>query len=97
MQYWIQVKFDSLVEVSGFRMLINNRSSELGRGARSITIEVSSDGENFTEHESFTLSKTIDQRANFSEKVELKYFRVKVNSNYGDEYIEIDEIEIYSN
>jgi len=95
-EYWLQIKFDDIVSVTGFRILVNAKSVELGRGPRSITIEVSDDGENFVEKDSYTLSKSVDQRANFSEGIELQYFRVKVNSNYGDAYIEIDELEVYA-
>ncbi|GLX78347.1 hypothetical protein tinsulaeT_16870 [Thalassotalea insulae] len=94
--YWLQVRFNQEVTISGFRILVNDKSVELGRSPKSITIEVSTDGNNFTEHESYRLSKAVDQRGNFTEIVTAKYLRVRVNSNYGDSFIEIDELEIYS-
>jgi len=95
-EYWLQVKFEEVVAVTGFRILVNEKSVELGRSPRSITIEVSEDGESFDEFDTFILSKMVEQRANFSEMIELQYLRVKVNSNYGDAYIEIDELEVYA-
>jgi hypothetical protein len=94
--YWLQVEFDEPVSVSGFRVLINTKSAELGRGPKGVTILTSVDGETFDEQGKYSLSKTIDQRADLSEKVEAKIFRIKVTSNYGDKYIEIDELEIFS-
>lgn len=96
-EYWLQVKFNSVVDVTGFRIMVNGRSTELGRSPRSITILTSLDGENFVESGSFKLSKSVDQRANLDERTELKYFRIRVNSNYGNSHIEIDEVEVYSN
>lgn len=95
-EYWLQVRFDESVIVTGFRIIVNSQSVSLGRSPRAITIQVSSDGKEFTEHESYTLSKAVDQRGVLTESVEAKYFRVRVDSNYGDQYIEIDELEIYS-
>jgi len=95
-KYWLQVKFEEAVDVTGFRVLVNARSVELGRSPRSIKIFASDDGEDFIEQGSYSLSKSVDQRANLPDKVELKYFRIEIESNYGDAYIEIDELEIYS-
>ncbi len=94
--YWLQVEFDEPVSVSGFRVLINTKSAELGRGPKGVTILTSIDGETFDEQGKYSLSKTIDQRADLPEKVEAKVFRIKVTSNYGDKYIEIDELEVFS-
>ncbi len=95
-EYWLQVRFNQEVTISGFRILVNDKSVELGRSPKGITIEVSTDGNDFIEHESYRLSKAVDQRGNFTETVTAKYLRVRVNSNYGDDFIEIDELEIYS-
>ncbi|MFT5757205.1 MAG: hypothetical protein ACI9LM_001934 [Alteromonadaceae bacterium] len=95
-KYWLQVEFEQAINVSGFRVMINEKAADLGRGPRSITILASTDGENFVEQGAFSLSKSVDQRANLPDKVELKYFRIQVNSNFGDAFIEIDELEIYS-
>ena len=94
--YWLQVEFDRPVSVSGFRVLINTKAAELGRGPKGITILTSADGQSFEEQGKYSLSKTIDQRADLPEKVEAKIFRIKVTSNYGDNYIEIDELEVFS-
>lgn len=95
-QYWLQVEFDDVVKVTGFRVLVNNKSVELGRSARGVTILGSVDGDEFVEYASYTLSKSVDQRANLPEIAELKYFRIRVDSNYGNDRIEIDELEVYS-
>ena len=95
-EYWLQVRFDKAVNITGFRIMINSQSVSLGRSPRGITIQTSTDGKEFNEHESFTLSKAVDQRGVLTESVEAKYFRVRVDSNFGDKFIEIDELEVYS-
>lgn len=96
-EYWLQVEFERIVDVTGFRIMVNGKSAQLGRGPRGITILTSINGDDFVESGSYKLSKSIDQRANLNTKTELKYFRVRVDSNYGDSHIEIDELEVYSN
>jgi len=95
-EYWLQVKFEQEVDVTGFRVLVNGISVDLGRSPRGVTILTSVDGDEFVEQGSYSLSKAIDQRANLPEKITLKYFRLQVDSNFGDAYIEIDELEVYS-
>jgi len=95
-KYWLQVKFEQEVDVTGFRVLVNGISVDLGRSPRGVTILTSIDGDQFEEQGSYSLSKAIDQRANLPEKITLKYFRIQVDSNFGDAYIEIDELEVYS-
>ncbi|GHE76749.1 discoidin domain-containing protein [Thalassotalea profundi] len=95
-EYWLQVRFDDVVNVTGFRIMVNEKSVGLGRSPRSITVLTSIDGVDFTDNGSYVLSKAIDQRANLDSIIELKYLRIRVNSNYGNSYIEIDELEVYS-
>lgn len=95
-EHWLQVEFSRVVDITGFRIMVNEKSVELGRSPRGITILTSQDGEDFTKHGSFTLSKTIDQRANLNSIAEAKYFRIQLDSNYGDSRFEIDELEVYS-
>jgi hypothetical protein len=96
-RYWLQVEFNEFVNVSGFRVVVSEKGTELGRSPRTIIIQSSDDGETFVSHEAFRLSKLADQRINLSEKVEFKYFRILIESNWGDTFIEIDELEIYAN
>ncbi len=95
-EYWLQVEFEELVNVSGFRVMVNEKSVGLGRGPRHVTVLSSTDGDEFEEQGQYTLSKTIDQRANLPTKIEARIFRIQVNSNFGDGYIEIDELEVYA-
>ncbi|WP_286235559.1 discoidin domain-containing protein [Thalassotalea sediminis] len=96
-EYWLQVEFEENVTVSGFRVMLNAKATELGRGPRHVTILTSLDGETFEEQGQYNLGKSIDQRANLPTKVDAKIFRIQVNSNQGDSFIEIDELEVYSN
>ncbi|MEW6990683.1 hypothetical protein AADZ91_08320 [Colwelliaceae bacterium 6441] len=96
-EYWLQIEFNAPVNISGFRVVINQKSVELGRSPRHVSILTSFDGIEFEEQGQYTLSKSIDQRANLPEKTEAKIFRIKVNSNFGDSFIEIDELEVYAN
>jgi hypothetical protein len=96
-KYWLQVEFNDFVTVSGFRVALNKKAVDLGRSPKKIMIQTSDDGSHFINQEAFYLDKVADQRINLSAKHELKYFRVLIESNWGDSYIEIDELEIYSN
>lgn len=95
-EYWLQVEFEEVVNISGFRVIVNEKSAELGRGPRHITVFTSLD-EDFEEQGQYTLSRSIDQRANLAVKTEAKIFKIQINSNFGDGFIEIDELEIYAN
>jgi hypothetical protein len=96
-KYWLQVEFNEFVNVSGFRVVLNQKGVDLGRSPKKVIIQSSDDGEHFVSQETFRLSKLADQRINLTEKVEFKYFRILIESNWGDTYIEIDELEIYAN
>ena len=96
-QYWLQVEFNEPVKVSGFRVILNSKSVSLGRGPKEIIAQASIDGSNFVDHQSVRFNKAPDQRANFSSKIELTHFRVLVKSNWGDAFIEIDELEVFAN
>lgn len=96
-EHWLQVEFNELVNVSGFRIVLNKKGVELGRGPRTIVIQSSDNGTDFVFQERFRLNKLPDQRINLAKKVEFKYFRVLIESNWGDTYIEIDELEVYAN
>ena len=96
-EYWLQVEFEQDVTISGFRVMLNAKSAELGRGPRVIKILTALDGEDFEEQGMYNLSRSIDQRANLPEKVTARVFRILVEANHGDAYIEIDELEVYAN
>jgi hypothetical protein len=96
-KYWLQVEFNEFVNVSGFRVVVTEKGVELGRSPKHIIIQSSDNGENFVSQETFRLSKLADQRINLTEKAEFKYFRVLIESNWGDSFIQIDELEIYAN
>jgi hypothetical protein len=94
--HWLQIEFENVINVTGFRIMVNEKSVEAGRSPRSITILSSIDGEKFVEYGGYNLSKSIVTSAILQSSLELKYFRVRVDSNYGNAFIEIDELEIYS-
>ena len=96
-KYWLQVEFNEFVNVSGFRVVLNQKGAELGRSPRLITIQSSDNGENFVSQETFRLMKLADQRINLTEKIEVKYLRILIESNWGSTFIQIDELEIYAN
>ncbi|GGD62152.1 discoidin domain-containing protein [Lacimicrobium alkaliphilum] len=96
MDAWIQVNFGQKAKISGMRITLNEKASQLGRGPRDVVVQVSNDGENFVDHESFRLSNIADQTGNFNSAVEAKYLRLQILNNFGDgKYIEIDELELY--
>jgi len=93
---WIQVDFGQKANISGMRIILNEKASQLGRGPRDVVVQVSNDGENFADHESFRLSNIADQTGSFNSAVEARYLRLQILNNFGDaNYIEIDELELY--
>ncbi|WDE11355.1 discoidin domain-containing protein [Thalassomonas haliotis] len=95
-EYWLQVDFDGLVKITGFRVVLNDQSRQLGRGPEKVVLQVSSDGETFVDHESYLLSQVSDQIATLNTAVTARIARLKVLTNHGDTYIEIDEFELFS-
>lgn len=96
-EYWLQVEFEEPVNISGFRVMLNAKSAELGRGPRHITVSTALEDGEFEEQGQYTLSRAIDQRANLATKTEAKIFKIQIDSNFGDNFIEIDELEVYAN
>ena len=93
---WIQVDFGKEVPVLGTRIFINKKSMELGRNPRNVTVQVSSDGEEFTTHEKFVLPSQEITSTAFSAPATARYFRLLIETNNGDaNFIEIDEWEFY--
>ncbi|WDD98569.1 discoidin domain-containing protein [Thalassomonas actiniarum] len=95
-EYWLQVDFDGLVKITGFRVVLNDQSRQLGRGPEKVVLQVSSDGETFVDHESYLLSQVSDQIATLNTAVTARIVRLKVVTNHGDTYIEVDEFELFS-
>jgi len=95
-EHWLQVEFNKQVEISSFRVLINKQSRGLNRSPKQITIQTSDNGTDFVDHDSFRLDNAEDQRILLSTKASLKFFRLLINSNYGDSFIEIDELELFA-
>ena len=95
-EYWLQVDFAGLVKITGFRVVLNDQSRQLGRGPEKVVLQVSSDGETFVDHESYLLSQVSDQIATLNTAVTARIARLKVVTNHGDTYIEIDEFELFS-
>lgn len=93
---WLQVDFGQKVKIAGLRVVLNQKSTDLGRSPRDITLQVSNDGDSFADHESFRLSRIADQTGSLESAVSARYFRLKVHNNYGDAtFIEIDELELF--
>ena len=60
-----------------------------------MTVQVSTDGINFSDHESFTLDQIEDQTIMLSTVVTTRVFRLFIHNNYGDQFIQVGEVEIY--
>ncbi len=96
-EYWLQVEFNKQVEITSFRIAINEQARRLGRLPKGVTIQISDDGINFFDHDALRLNNSRDQRALLTSKASLKFFRMRIDSNYGDtNYIEIDELELFA-
>ena len=93
---WLQIDFGRKVKIAGMRVVLNQKSTDLGRGPRDVTLQVSNDGESYADHESFRLSRVADQTGSLASPVSARYFRLKVINNHGDRtFIEIDELELF--
>jgi len=95
-EYWLQVEFNQQVEISSFRIVLNKQSLGLKRLPKEVTIQISDDGIDFVDHDAFKLNNMPDQRALLTSKASLRYFRLLINTNYGDKFIEIDELELFA-
>ncbi|WP_416305348.1 discoidin domain-containing protein [Neptunicella sp. SCSIO 80796] len=93
---WLQISYQNTVKISGMRIMINSKSLGLGRLPRNVIIQASNDGNNFTDMQSVQLIEAEDQGVTFNSAISLKQLRLKIVSNYGDKFIEIDELELFS-
>ena len=93
---WLQISYQNTVKITGMRIMINSKSLGLGRLPRNVIIQASTDGVNFADMQSVQLIEAEDQGVNFNTAINLKQLRLKVVSNYGDKFIEIDELELFS-
>jgi len=91
---WLQVNFNKVVNVSGFRVVINSTVSPWGRLPKEVIVQTSNDGVNFTNHELFTLQNVLDQVMTLTSPTQTQYFRLFIKNNYGDQFIQIDELEV---
>ncbi len=92
---WLQVEFDQTVHLTGFSS--TTTASSLGatdRSPKDVTIQVSEDGINFTDHESFILPITGSTEL-FTTPAIGRYIRFFMASNYGGPYYQIEELEYY--
>ena len=93
---WIQVDFGKKVSIAGIRLHINDKSLKLGRGAKSIVLMTSDDGQEFVQYDTYTLPYQALVDGKFTTTLKTRFLRLKVLSNYGDaNFVEIDEWEIY--
>ena len=93
---WIQIDFGKEVPILGTRIFVNEKSVELGRNPRNVTILTSNDGEEFTTLEKFVLPAAEITSTAFSVTATARYFRMSIETNNGDAtFVEIDEWEFY--
>ncbi|MBC3767264.1 hypothetical protein [Neptunicella marina] len=93
---WLQISYENTVKLTGMRFMINAKSLKLGRLPRNIIIQGSNDGSNFTNLQSVQLSQLADQGVSFNAAINVQHLRLLVQNNFGDDFVEIDEIELYS-
>ncbi|WP_415913326.1 discoidin domain-containing protein [Neptuniibacter sp. QD37_11] len=97
---WIQVDFGPNKTVNAAGISIKNHwlamNGVWGHYPKDMTVKVSMDGVNFTDHQTFT---NMDRQAvitlNFASPLEARFVRFHFHSNYGDPYLEIGDIEIF--
>lgn len=92
---WLQVDFNRDLNVTGFRVVINSAAQRFGRLPKEVTVQTSNDGITFDNIESFVLENTTDQVITLNSIINTKYFRLFITNNYGDQYIQIDELELF--
>ncbi|QTL37525.1 discoidin domain-containing protein [Pseudoalteromonas viridis] len=92
---WLQVAFNQTAYITSFRVVQYKAASDPGMGPKDVILQVSYDNQTFTDHEAFTLEKSLDQTIQLSKPAVGKYIRLKVNSTQGHDYIVIGELEYY--
>lgn len=93
---WLQISYENTVKLTGMRIMVNEKSVKLGRSPRNIMIQGSSDGSNFTNLQSVQLSQGSDLGVSFNNTLNVQHLRLLIQSNFGDDFVEIDEVELYS-
>jgi len=92
---WLQVDFGWTIAISGFRVVIQNPASTNAL-PKSVIVQGSDDGINFTNHESFTLTQITDQTVTLATPMSSRFFRLFMIDNHGqNSVIFIEELEIY--
>ncbi|MCF2949027.1 discoidin domain-containing protein [Paraglaciecola aquimarina] len=93
---WLQVDFNKNVTLVGLAIFMNQQSLELGRSPRYATLYTSLDGVDFEKIENLSFSFDSPASGNFSSPITSRFFRLVIDSNYGDNrFIEVDELEFY--
>lgn len=89
---WLQVDFGRTTMITGFS--VQSSPSYPTRTPKNVTLQVSNDGINFTDHETREMVKGGDH-INLNNAAVGQFFRLKVNTTHGDWYIQIGELEYY--
>lgn len=90
---WVGIDFGQLARITAFRTSI--KESAVARSAKDVVIQVSDDGVNYTDHESFELTPIV-ANVTLTTPIVSQYVRLKVLSAHTvNKYLQISEIEYY--
>ncbi|KZN48248.1 discoidin domain-containing protein [Pseudoalteromonas luteoviolacea] len=93
--HWLQVAFNTPAYITSFRVTLYPGASNPGMGVKDVTLQVSNDNVNFIDHESFALTKSLDQTIELTEPAVGQYVRLKIDTTQGHAYRAIGELEYY--
>ena len=90
---WVSIDFGKIVSISGFKIKQHSGSAS-SRFPKNIKLQYSIDGITYEDAESLLLNQVFEVNKSFSE-FQTQYFRFLIVDNYGGNYSQLSELEIY--
>lgn len=89
---WISTDFGDTAYITGFSTLVN--STYANRSPKDVTLQVSDNGMDWFDHESFVLSPEA-ATVTLENAAVSRHVRLMITSNHGNSYLQIGELEYY--
>jgi len=92
---WVSVDFNQSIDVTSVKFLSQSINIGYNNLPKNIIIQQSEDGVSFTDAQSFVADNIGTQSFMLDEAINTRYLRIFFIDNYGNTYIQVDEIEVY--
>jgi len=92
---WISIDFNNNINVTSIKILSRATVPSYNRLAKNIITQKSTDGVVFTDVKSFLAENIAIQSFELDQAINTRYLRVFFVDNYGDTFIQVEEIEVY--